>query len=181
MTGDTVSRVAIRAARLADAEGIREIINYEILNGTSIFELEPRTLAAQRTWLQDRSGVHAVLVATPDDDDDTVLGFSSLSPFHSRCAYNTTVENSVYVHQDHRGKGIGRDLLVELIALAQSHGFHTVIARISGGNEASVAIHRSVGFEIAGTEREVGRKFGRWLDVTVMQLMLQDWSGPGRI
>ncbi len=169
--------VAIRAARLSDAEGIREIINYEILNGTSIFELEPRTLAAQRTWLQDRSGVHAVLVATPDDGDDTVLGFSSLSPFHTRPAYNTTVENSVYVHQDHRGKGIGRALLVEIIGLAQSHGFHTVIARISGKNETSVAVHQSVGFEVAGVEREVGRKFGRWLDVTVMQLMLRDWTG----
>ena len=175
--------VAIRAARLADAEGIREIVNYEILNGVSIFELEPRTLAAQRNWLQDRSGVHAVLVATPDDDDDDdnddddkVLGFSSLSPFHTRPAYNTTVENSVYVHQDHRGKGIGRALLVEIIGLAQTHGFHTVIARISGGNQASIAVHQSVGFEIAGTEREVGRKFGRWIDVTVMQLMLQDWN-----
>ena len=172
--------VEIRAARLADADGIREIVNYEILNGTSIFELEPRSLAAQRTWLQDRSGVHAVLVATPeDDDDDTVLGFSSLSPFHTRPAYNTTVENSVYVHQDHRGKGIGRALLLEIIGLAQTHGFHTVIARISGGNEASVAVHRSAGFEVAGVEREVGRKFGRWLDVTLMQLMLRDWSGPG--
>ena len=169
--------VAIRAARLADAEGIRTIVNYEILNGVSIFELEPRSLAAQRTWLQDRSGVHAVLVATPDDDDDTVLGFASLSPFHTRPAYNTTVENSVYVHQDHRGQGIGRALLVEIIKLAKSHGFHTVIARISGGNETSVAVHRSVGFEVAGTEREVGRKFGRWIDVIVMQLMLQDWRG----
>ena len=166
--------VAIRAARLADAEGIRTIVNYEILNGVSIFELEPRSLAAQRTWLQDRSGVHAVLVATPDDDDDTVLGFASLSPFHTRPAYNTTVENSVYVHQDHRGQGIGRALLVEIIKLAKSHGFHTVIARISGGNETSVAVHRSVGFEVAGTERQVGRKFGRWIDVIVMQLMLQD-------
>ena len=166
--------VAIRAARLADAEGIRTIVNYEILNGVSIFEMEPRSLAAQRTWLQDRSGVHAVLVATPDDDDDTVLGFASLSPFHTRPAYNTTVENSVYVHQDHRGQGIGRALLVEIIKLAKSHGFHTVIARISGGNETSVAVHRSVGFEVAGTERQVGRKFGRWIDVIVMQLMLQD-------
>ncbi len=174
-------RVAIRPARLADAEGIRAIVNHEILHGTSIFELEPRTTAAQQAWLQDRSGVHAVIVATAEGDDNKVLGFGSLSPFHSRPAYNTTVENSVYVHHDHRGQGIGRALLEELMMVAQSHGFHTVIARISGGNEASVAAHRAVGFEVAGVEREVGRKFGRWLDVTVMQLMLQDWSGPGRI
>ncbi len=172
--------VAIRAAKLSDAEGIREIYNYEVLNGTSTFDIEPRSLAAQQAWLRDRSGVHAVLVATPaeDEDEDSVIGYASLSPFHTRPAYNTTVENSVYVHQDHRGKGIGRALLVEIIGLAQSHGFHTAIARISGKNEASVAVHRSAGFEVAGVEREVGRKFGRWLDVTVMQLMLRDWSGP---
>ena len=118
-------RVAIRAARLSDAEGIRVIYNQEVLNGTSTFDIEPRSLAAQRAWLQDRSGVHAVLVATPDHDDDQVLGFASLSPFHTRPAYNTTVENSVYVHVDHRGEGIGRALLLELLALAKSHGFHT--------------------------------------------------------
>jgi len=176
----TVHPVAIRAAKLSDAEGIREIYNYEVLNGTSTFDIEPRSLAAQQAWLRDRSGVHAVLVATPaeDEDEDSVIGYASLSPFHTRPAYNTTVENSVYVHQDHRGKGIGRALLVEIIGLAQSHGFHTAIARISGKNEASVAVHRSAGFEVAGVEREVGRKFGRWLDVTVMQLMLRDWSGP---
>lgn len=178
VTDGTVQPVAIRAARPSDAEGIREIYNYEVLNGTSTFDIEPRSLAAQQTWLQDRRGVHAVLVASPDDDDDSVIGYASLSPFHTRPAYNTTVENSVYVHHDHRGKGIGRALLVEIIGLAQTHGFHTVIARISGGNETSVAVHQSVGFEVAGVEREVGRKFGRWLDVTVMQLMLRDWSGP---
>ena len=179
MADGTVQPVAIRAARLADAGGICEIYNYEVLNGTSTFDIEPRSLAAQRDWLQDRSGVHAVLVATLDGDDDTVIGYASLSPFHTRPAYNTTVENSVYVHVDHRGEGVGRALLEELLALAQSHGFHTVIARISGGNEASVAVHRSAGFEVVGIEREVGRKFGRWLDVTVMQLMLRDWSGSG--
>ncbi len=173
--------MAIRGARLTDAEGIRTIANHEILNGTSTFELEPRTLAAQQAWLRDRRGVHAVIVATPEGDDDTVIGYASLSPYRSRPAYNTTVENSVYVHQDHRGEGVGRALLKELIGLAQNHGFHTVIARISGGNQASAAVHRSVGFEVVGIERQVGRKFGRWLDVTVMQLMLQDWSGPGRI
>ncbi len=165
----------IRTARLTDAAGICEIMNYEILNGTSIFELEPRTLADQQTWLQNRSGVHAVIVATANGDDDKVLGFASLSPFHARPAYNSTVENSVYVHQDHRGRGIGKALLQEILQLAISHGFHTMIARISGGNEVSVEMHRSLGFEVVGTEREVGRKFGRWLDVIVMQIMLQSF------
>ncbi|MXW41519.1 MAG: N-acetyltransferase family protein [Acidimicrobiia bacterium] len=172
--GANLTSMMIRAARLADVAGICEIINHEILYDTNIFELEPRTLAAQQTWLQDRKGVHAVLVASASDNDSQVLGFASLSPFRSRCAYNSTVENSVYVHQDHRGQGIGKALLTETVSLAKSHGFHTVIARISGGNEVSVAVHRLVGFEVVGTEREVGRKFGRWLDVIVMQLMLNE-------
>ncbi len=178
VTNDTVLPAIIRAARLADAEGIRRIYNHEVLNGTSTFDIEPRSLVAQQAWLEGRSGVHAVLVATPVGDD-TVLGYAALSPFHARPAYNATVENSVYVHADHRGQGIGRVLLAEMIGRAQSHGFHTVIARVSGDNEASVALHRSTGFRLVGTEREVGRKFGRWVDVTVMQLMLRDWNRPG--
>lgn len=177
VVSSTVHWVGIRAARLADAEGIRAIYNHEVLNGTNTFDIEPRSPAAQQAWLEDRRGVHAVLVAVPADDG-AVLGFASLSPFRARPAYNTTVESSVYVHLDHRGAGIGRALLAEVIGRAQSHGFHTVIARISGDNEASVALHRSCGFRVIGVETEVARKFGRWLDITVMQLMLQDWIGP---
>jgi len=89
------------------------------------------------------------------------------------------VEDSVYVHGDHHGKGVGRALLEELVRLATAHGFHAVIARIVGGHEASIALHRAVGFDVVGTEREVGRKFGRGLDVVVMQRIVGEVS-PAR-
>ena len=136
----------------------------------------PRTLDEQVQWIDEHSGGHPALVAVvpmrPATCPDGVVGFGSLSPFRSRPAYAGTVENSVYLLDDFQGRGIGRLLLDELIRLAQAHGFHTVIARISGGNEASIALHAACGFETVGIEREVGRKFGRWLDVVEMQRML---------
>jgi phosphinothricin acetyltransferase len=113
-----------------------------------------------------------------EDDDGTVLGFGSLSPFRERPAYSTTVEDSVYVGRDRRGGGVGRALLEELVTTATAHGFHTVIARIVGGHDASIALHQRVGFDVVGTEREVGRKMGRWLDVVVMQRLL---AGGGSV
>jgi L-amino acid N-acyltransferase YncA len=159
----------IRLARVSDAEALRQIYNAEVTGTTVTFDLVPRTLADQEAWLEQRSGAHAVIVAERDDE---VIGFASLSPYRDRPAYSTTVEDSVYIRGDQRGTGVGRLLLDELVKLATQHGFHTVLARIVGGHEASIALHRSVGFEVVGTEREVGRKLGRWLDVVVMQRML---------
>ena len=102
----------------------------------------------------------------------TVCGFGSLSSYRDRAAYSTSVEDSVYVDEAWRRKGVGRLLLLELVELATRHGFHTVIGRIAGGNEASVVLHENCGFEVIGVEREVGRKFGRWLDVTLVQRLL---------
>ena len=158
-----------RLATIDDAEATRAIYNLEVTESTVTFDLVPRTLDEQRAWLSARSGAHAVLVA---EDGDEVVGFASLSPYRDRPAYSTTVEDSVYVRRDQQGKGVGKLLLGDLIALATSHGFHAMMARIVGGHDASIALHRSLGFEIVGTEREVGRKFGRWLDVLVMQLLL---------
>jgi phosphinothricin acetyltransferase len=95
-----------------------------------------------------------------------------LSPYRLRPAYSTTVEDSVYVARHRRGEGLGRALLGELLDLATAHGFHTVIARIIAGHDASIGLHRSCGFEPVGVEREVGRKFGQWLDIVEMQRML---------
>jgi len=115
-----------------------------------------------------------VLVADTDDDGapGELAGFASLSPFRSRPAYSTTVESSVYVPHEHRRKGVAHDLMVDLIATAQSHGFHSMIARIADSQDASLALHTKMGFELVGVEREIGRKFGRWLDVSVMQVLL---------
>ncbi len=159
----------IRTAELADAEAIREIYNHEVAGSTVTFDLVPRTLAEQEAWLTARSGAHTVLVG---HDGPAIVGFASLSPYRDRPAYSTTVEDSIYVHRDRHGEGIGRTLLGALVETAGAHGFHTMIGRIVGGHEASIALHRSVGFTVVGTEREVGRKFGRWLDVVVMQRML---------
>ena len=101
-----------------------------------------------------------------------VVGFASLSPYKERAAYSTTVEDSVYVHADHTGRGIGRLLLGRLVDIARESGFHSVIARIEAGGVASRALHTACGFDLVGVERQVGRKFGRWLDVVVMQLVL---------
>ena len=162
--------VTTRLAERRDAEAIREIYNREVTGSTVTFDLVPRTLDEQIEWLDEHAGGHPAIVAI--DDAGTVVGFGSLSPWRPRPAYSPTVEDSVYVHIDHRGAGIGRVLLAELVRLAEAHGFHSIMARIVGGHEASIALHAACGFEHAGVEREVGRKFGKWLDVVLMQRLL---------
>jgi len=153
-----------------DAEATRAIYNVEVQESTVTFDITPRSLADQQVWIAEHSGGHPAIVAV--DDDATLLGFASLSPFKPRAAYAPTVEDSVYVHRDARGRGVGEVLLREIIRLGTDHGFHSAVARIVGGHEASIALHRKCGFEEIGCEREVGRKFGRWLDVVLMQRML---------
>lgn len=164
------SPVTLRLAQLGDAEAIRQIYNAEVTTSTVTFDIMPRTLADQRRYLSERSGAHAVIVAT--DENDQVLGYAALSPWRNKPAYSTSVEDSVYVHPGHQGRGIGRILLAELLDVATAHGFHAVFARIVGGHRASIKVHEALGFDVVGVEREVGRKFGRWLDVVVMELLL---------
>jgi phosphinothricin acetyltransferase len=168
---------ALRLARLDDAEAIRQIYNREVTTSTVTFDIVPRSLDEQRHYLSARSGAHAVIVAT-DGEDGAVLGYGALSPWRAKPAYSTSVEDSVYIHPDHQGRGIGRMLLTELIRVGTAHGFHAVFARIVGEHEASIRLHTSLGFETVGTEREVGRKFGRWLDVLVMELLIQPGAPP---
>ena len=160
----------VRPARLDDAESIRAIYNAEVSTSTATFDLVPRSLAEQQAWLAARSGAHVAVVVS--DDRGEIVGFGSLSPYRDRPAYRTTVEDSVYVRRDHQGAGVGSLVLGELVARASAHGFHAVMARIVGGHEASIALHRRHGFTLVGVEREVGRKFNRWLDVAVMQRLL---------
>lgn len=161
--------LTLRIADRSDAEAIRAIYNVEVLQSTVTFDLVPRTLDDQVAWIDGHSGAHPAIVAV---SGDTVVGFGSLSPYRDRPAYVTSVEDSVYVHRDHRGTGVGRVLLEELLRLGLDHGFHAVVARIVGGHEASIALHTAFGFEVVGTEREIGRKFNRWLDVVLMQRLL---------
>lgn len=161
--------VDIRLATADDAESIRAIYNLEVTESTVTLDLVPRSFAEQEKWLESHAGVHPAIVAVVDG---SVVGFGSLSPYRSRPAYSTTVEDSVYVGRDRRGQGVGRALLEELVALAGRHGFHTIVARAIGGHDASIGLHQACGFVLVGVEREVGRKFGRWLDIVELQRML---------
>ncbi|MDO8391282.1 MAG: N-acetyltransferase family protein [Actinomycetota bacterium] len=165
--------ISIRLATPADAEQIRAIYNHEVVHTTATFDLVPRSLDEQLQWMAHRSGAFASIVAVdPDDPAGEVVGFGALSPYKERAAYRTSVENSVYVRRDRNGQGIGRMVLEALLDTAARSGFHAVFARINSAGEASIALHTRCGFELVGTEREVGRKFNRWLDVTLMERLL---------
>jgi L-amino acid N-acyltransferase len=169
--------VVIRLAGPPDSEAIRAIYNAEVLGSTNTFDLRARTPAEQDAWLDAHQGAHPAVVAVgPGPDgatgDGVVVGFGSLSPYRDRPAYATTVENSVYVDPTWRGRGVGRLILTELLELAVQHGFHSVIARIVGHNETSIALHHALGFEMVGTEHEVGRKHRRWLDVVELERLV---------
>lgn len=160
----------LRPATLDDAEAMRAMYNHEVDHETTTFDLVPRTLEAQREWIAKRSGAFCAIVASSATDG--IVGFAALSEYRDRAAYRTTVEDSVYVRRDCHGRGIGRLLLLHVLELARTSGFHTVIARIEAGSTASRTLHESCGFQLVGIEREVGRKFGRWLDSAIMQCLL---------
>jgi len=160
----------VRLATPTDNEAIRAIYNREVVGSTVVFDLVPRTPAEQRRWLEEHSGPYPAVVA--EADGGAVAGFASLSPYRPKPAYATTVEDSVYVEPSHQGRGVGKALLTELVRLASAHGFHAVVGRIVGDNEVSIGLHRACGFELVGVEKEVGRKFGIWLDVVVMERLV---------
>ena len=159
----------VRTATLDDAEAIRAIYNLEVVESTVTFDLVPRTPEQQREWQRARSGALTVVVA---EHGGAVVGFGALSAYRDRPGYRTSVEDSVYVDRSARGLGVGDAILGRLVRDARTHGFHAVFARIVGGHDASINLHAGLGFEQVGVEREVGRKFGTWLDVVVMELLL---------
>ena len=169
----TGTGVSLRLASVDDAEAIRSIYNYEVVHTTATFDLVPRSLTDQREWLAARSGAFSTIVAVDDVSGD-VLGFASLSPYKERAAYRTSVEDSVYVRRDTHGRGIGKLLVNHVLDLAADSGFHAVLARIEASGMASRALHASCGFQMVGIEREVGRKFNRWLDVALMECLLHE-------
>jgi phosphinothricin acetyltransferase len=163
-----------------DAAALMAIYNPEVLETTNTFDLVARTLDEQRAWIAQHQSSHPCIVAVNDDDEvgatgaggQRIVGFAVLSPFRSRPAYASTVENSVYVHREARGRGVGEVLMRELIATAKISGYHAVIARIVGENEGSIRLHEKVGFTLVGTELEVGRKHNQWLDVVEYQYVV---------
>ena len=156
------SPIRIRRATVADADAIAEIYNHEVEFETSTFDLVPRTIAAQKEWIEARSGAFSAIVAV--DENDAVIGFGALSEYRDRAAYKTSVENSVYVRRNLSRSGIGKLILTNLLEQAADSGFHVVMARIEA----------ACGFQLVGIEREIGRKFGKWRDVAIMQIVLHE-------
>ncbi len=171
-----------RLVEHADASALLAIYNPEVIETTVTFDVIPRTMDEQLEWIDSHLGAHLAIVAVSDDGDEEIghlgargeriIGYACFGPYRSRAAYATTAEDSVYVDRSARGRGVGRLLLDDLLAAGVEGGFHSVIARIVGENQASIDLHLACGFEMVGIEREVGRKHGRWLDVVELQRLL---------
>jgi L-amino acid N-acyltransferase len=159
----------IRPAAARDARAIAEVYNESVLATVATFDTRPRTLAAQRRWLAGHGPRYPVRVA---EANGVVIGWASLSEWSDRPAYGGTAEVSIYVRTDWRGHGVGRTLLQDLVAQGERNGFHTLLARVSDGNPASTRLHLALGFRSVGVMREVGFKFGRWIDVELFQRLL---------
>ena len=163
----------IRPARETDLPEILDIYNHVILNTTAVYAYDPHTLAMRKAWYDDkvRDG-YPIFVA---EEAGRVVGLSTYGPFRAWPAYKYTIENSVYVAETHRGNGIGKLLIQPLIDRASQQGYHAMIASIDASNTSSLRLHRSFGFEEVAHFRQVGFKFGRWLDLKFLELLL---SGP---
>ena len=158
--------LTVRRATLEDLGAITQIYNQAILKTVATFDTDPKTPEEQTIWFTGHGPDYPILVG---DDNGLVVGWASLSKWSDRCGYSHAAEISLYVDEKHQGKGIGRKLLQAIVQEGQKAGLHTVIARIAEGSEASINLHKSVGFEHIGTMKEVGRKFGKRLDVHLLQ------------
>jgi phosphinothricin acetyltransferase len=158
----------VREAALGDLEPITVIYAHHVLHGTATFdETEPTVEEMERKYHKVAAQGLPWLVA---EADGAVAGYAYASRFHERSAYRFTLENSVYVDAAHHRRGVGRALLTELLARCEALGYRQMIAAIGdSANHASIGLHRSLGFQDAGVYRSVGMKFGRWLDVVLMQ------------
>ncbi len=162
--------IEIRPARESDLPGILEIYNEIILNTTAVYDYLPHTMEMRKSWWEAKQKDNfPVFVAT---EKNRLLGFSSIGPFRAWAAYKYSVENSVYVASDMRGRGIGKMLIPPLIDSASTRNMHTIIAGIDAANTASMKLHHAFGFREVAYFREVGYKFGRWLDLKFLQLLL---------
>lgn len=153
------------------AEAILEIFNDAILNSTALYEYKPRTLETMRAWFDTKQAGGFPVIGV-EDGAGVLLGFGSYGTFRAFPAFKYTVEHSVYVHKDHRGRGLGRTLMRELIATARQNGLHAMMGGIDASNAGSIALHEQLGFKHVATLPEVGFKFGRWLDLAFYQQIL---------
>ena len=162
----------IRQARVEDIETILEIVNDAILNTTAIYDYSVRTLNEQISWFQEKQEQNfPIIVAT--DENDKIIGFGTYGTFRIKIGFQFTVEHSVYVKEYFSGKGIGRLLLQELIVLAKAQKLHVMVGCIDAENMASIAFHEKFGFQKSGILKECAYKFDKWLDLQLMQLILE--------
>jgi phosphinothricin acetyltransferase len=156
---------------------ILEIFNEAILNSTALYDYHLRTMDSMTTWFRVKQA-SAYPVIGVENEHGVLLGFASYGMFRERPAYKYSVEHSVYVHKDHRGKGLGLALMEKLIAAARQQEFHVLVGGIDATNDASIAMHEKLGFTHSGTVRQAGFKFGRWLDLAFYQLILETPRHP---
>jgi phosphinothricin acetyltransferase len=168
--------IQIRKAVEKDLEEMLAIYNDIIINTTAVYDYKPHTMEMRRQWFttKEEQGF-PVFVA---EENGKVVGFSSIGPFRAWAAYKYSVENSIYVAADQRGKGIGKLLMTPLIQAAEQLNMHTILAGIDATNDASIMLHKKFGFEEVARFKQVGYKFGRWLDLTFLQLVLKTPAQP---
>lgn len=169
--------MVIRDAADGDLGGIAAIYNDVVVHTTAIWNSAQVDVANRRAWMEDRVRAgYPVLVAI--DEGGAVLGYASFGDWRAFDGYRHTVEHSVHVRADARGGGIGRSLMQALIERAQDAGKHVMVGAIEAGNTASIALHEKLGFQRVGLLPQVGAKFGHWLDLAFVQLLLDERGGP---
>ena len=161
--------INIRPYKTDDTQAILAIINHNILHSTSLYDYNIRSYEQQKTILEEKINKNFPVIVA--ELDGIVVGFGMYSEFRFREAYQFTVEHSVYVSEDFQSKGIGKQLLQELINLARKQKIHTMIGVIDSENQSSVVFHEKFGFKTVGIIKESGYKFDRWLDSVLMQLL----------
>ena len=164
-----VARVEVLPAAESDMEAINAIYNHYVPTSDCTMETEPVSLESRLVWFYEHRDRYPIIVARFEGE---VVGWASLSKHRARAAYRYTAEDAVYVREDRRGMGIGTALLTELVKEGRVIGLHSVVAVINAEHRASLGLHRKVGFEDVALIREAGFKFGRWVDIRLMQLML---------
>lgn len=161
----------IRPALEQDIPVIRDIYNYFVSNSTATFATAEESLDERKEWFTSHQNNALPIVVA--EHDGHVVGWASFSYYHQRCAYRQTVEISFYIHHQYVGRGIGSLLAEDLLRRARSNGYHCVVSLVCSENESSIALLKKFDFETVGVLREVGRKFDRWLDVTLLQKLLE--------
>lgn len=159
------------------AQSILEILNEAIVNSTVVYDYQPRPPESMVGWFGAKIAGNFPVIGLEAEDGE-LLGFASYGTFRPWAAFKYSAEHSVYVHHAHRGKGYGPRLLKALIERARAQGVHLLIGGIDADNEASIALHKRLGFVHAGTITQAGYKFGRWLDLAFFQLTLDTPAAP---